>query len=253
MYFKTDDFNIYYEKYGNGKKNILILPGWGNTRKTFDFMISHLEKKYTVYIVDYPGFGNSMFGDRDLTIYDYADLIKDFILDNDLKDLIIISHSFGCRIAILLNSMLGVNIRKLVIIDGAGIKPKKTLKARIKTRIYKILKKWNILFPKKWRKKYLEKLLNIFASSDYKTLKENERKTFSNIVSSDLKDYLEKMKAETLIIWGEKDKDTPLNDAYMMNSKIKGSGLVIFKDASHFSYLDYPYQTNNILDVFLGK
>ena len=27
-----NDFNIYYEKIGTGKENIIILPGWGNTR-----------------------------------------------------------------------------------------------------------------------------------------------------------------------------------------------------------------------------
>ena len=34
MYVKIKDFNIYYEKIGTGKKEILILPGWGDTRIT---------------------------------------------------------------------------------------------------------------------------------------------------------------------------------------------------------------------------
>ena len=51
------DFNIHYEKFGNGEKNILILPGWGNTRPTFKWMIESLKNNYNVYILDYPGFG----------------------------------------------------------------------------------------------------------------------------------------------------------------------------------------------------
>ena len=33
MYLTVKDLTIYYEKYGNGKNIILILPGWGNTRE----------------------------------------------------------------------------------------------------------------------------------------------------------------------------------------------------------------------------
>lgn len=253
MYFKINDFNLYYEKYGDGESNILILPGWGNTRPTFNFLISNLMKDNTVYIIDYPGFGNSSFPERNLTIYDYARVIKDFIKINKLNNLIIISHSFGSRIAILLSSILNVNIDKLVIIDGAGIKPKKTIKSRIKSITYKILKKLNVLFPRNLRKRYLNWLLNIYGSKDYRELSENRRKTFSNIVREDLTIYLSKIRVDTLIIWGEKDKDTPLSDGYIMNSKIKDSGLIILKGASHFSYLDYPYQSSCIINSYIKK
>ena len=42
------DTTIYYEKHGSGKKNIVILPGWGNTSKTFSYMISFLKN----YLID---------------------------------------------------------------------------------------------------------------------------------------------------------------------------------------------------------
>ena len=43
MYYNKDDFSIYYEKYGKSSKTILILPGWGDTRKTFSFLIDYLK------------------------------------------------------------------------------------------------------------------------------------------------------------------------------------------------------------------
>ena len=69
MYYKKTDYSLYYEKYGQNEKNIIILPGWGETRKTFDSIIKNLKDKYTVYIIDYPGFGNSNFPKHDLTIF----------------------------------------------------------------------------------------------------------------------------------------------------------------------------------------
>ena len=75
MYFNYKDFSIYYEKHGNSYKSILILPGWGNTRNTFYNMIDYFKSEYSVYILDYPGFGLSKSIHRELDIFDYTYVI----------------------------------------------------------------------------------------------------------------------------------------------------------------------------------
>ena len=246
-----NDFNIYYEKIGSGKENIIILPGWGNTRPTFNLMIDALKKYYNVYILDYPGFGNSSFPNRNLTIYDYAELMQNFINILDIKDPIVITHSFGTRIALILNAKLKIKFKKLIIIDGAGIKKKKCILLKSKQFLYKLLKKLSIIFPKKFKKLYLKKVVNIFGSADYKSLNDNMKKTFSNIVSEDLSYLLKNISSETLLIWGEKDCDTPLKDGIKMNNSIVDSGLIIIKNGTHFSYLDVPFYVNNIIIEFV--
>ena len=94
--------NFNYYKYGNSKKVLISLPGWGDTRKTFDFYINNLKDKFTIYIFDYPGFGNSKFPNKVLTLDDYVIYIKNFIKEKNINNPYIICHSFGCRIAILL-------------------------------------------------------------------------------------------------------------------------------------------------------
>ncbi len=247
-----NDFNIYYEKIGTGKENIIILPGWGNTRPTFEYMIGSLKNNYTIYIIDYPGFGNSSFPNRDLTIYDYADLMKNFINILNIKNPIIITHSFGTRIALILNSKLKIKFKKLIIIDGAGIKKKRNIFFKVKQISYKLLKKIGNILPKKIKNLYIKKLINIFGSEDYKSLNDNMKKTFSNIVNEDLSYLLKDVKSETLLIWGEKDYDTPLCDAIKMNSIIADSGLIIIKNGTHFSYLDAPFYINKIIIEFIN-
>ena len=105
--------------------------------------------------------------------------------------------------------------------------------------------------PKNYRKKAQNRLLKLFSSADYFKLKDNVKKTFQNIVNEDLFSYLKSINAETLILWGEKDKDTPLKDAYKIKKEIKNSELIIFKNASHFSYLEYPTITLNIINEFI--
>lgn len=251
MYFNTMNYSIYYEKYGIGEKNILILPGWGETRETFYNIINCFKKDYTIYIVDYPGFGNSVFPDKDLTIYDYSNIIRDFMEEERISDPIIIAHSFGGRIACLLNGYYKEKISKMILIDVAGIKRRKSFKVYFKEKLYKLLKKLKRFVRNKT--KYQEKLFKIFGSSDYKNLNNNMKKTFRNVISEDLSYYYKYMDSEVLIIWGKLDKDTPLRDGQKINRLIKNSALIVYPTGSHFSYLEFPILTNKIIDSFIEK
>lgn len=251
MYYSNGSFLIYYEKYGNSKDTILILPGWGFTRPTFSNLINYLSKDYTVYIIDYPGFGESIIKEENLTIYDYASAIRELIQELRIKDPIIIAHSFGGRIATLLSGYYKDKIKKQIFIDVAGIKPKVTWKGLIRKHIYKLLKKLTNLLPKKKRNKVKNILLKKFSSDDYYNLPDNMKKTFQNIVNEDLTKYLPNITVETLILWGEYDDATPLKDAYKFKNSIKDSALIVLKKAGHYSYLDYPYLTLSIIEEFL--
>lgn len=253
MYYKDSSLKIYYEIHGTGKQNILILPGWGNTRNTFQYLINNLQRDYTIYIIDYPGFGNSPIPDKELTIYDYALLIKNFISDQKISNPIVIAHSFGGRIASLLQGYYKINFSKLILIDVAGIKRKKSLKQILKEKTYKLLKYCINFLPKLKQEKYRQKLLLYFASADYKSIPLSMQKTFQNIITEDLKLYYKNIQTETLIIWGKEDQDTPLKDGILINKLITNSAIIVYNNSKHFSYLDYPLLTYNILTNFLKE
>lgn len=254
MRFIVNDFTIYYEKYGNSDRNILILPGWGNNRKTFNYLIDVLKDTYTVYILDYPGFGNSKFPNRDLNIKDYSFIIKTFLKEKKIASPTIIAHSFGGRIVIdLFKDKENLDIKNLILIDIAGIKPKKSIFKRIKEKIYKFLKKIGNILPKKIRNNYLEKLIKLFGSSDYSKLNPNIRKTFINIVNFDQKEDIKNIDVDTLIIWGELDKDVSLKDGYFINKEIKNSGLIVVPQSGHFPYLDRAYYVNRVILEYLKR
>ena len=253
MYFKTTNMTFYYEKHGNNKNTIIILPGWGNTRNTFYNIIKYLKEDFTIFIIDYPGEGNSPIPNKTLTIYDYAKAIKLFLEQKEIKKPIIIAHSFGGRISSILIGKYNVPIKKLLLIDVAGIKRRKKLNIYIKEKTYKLLKKISIILPKKRQKKWKTFLINTFSSPDYKDLSPTMQKTFQNILKENLKEYYRKIKTETLIIWGEKDQDTPLKDGILLRKIIKNSALIIYKKASHYSYLEYPTITNKIIYEFIKE
>lgn len=250
MYKNINNINLYYEQYGTKEQTIVILPGWGNTRKTFDYLINYLKDYFTIYIIDYPGFGNSNFPNKDLTIYEYANIIIKFITKLNIKNPIIFAHSFGGRIVSLLTNQ--IKIKKLLLIDVAGINNLK-LKLKIKTTIYKLLKLIKYLLPKKLKKRYGTYLFNKFASSDYKSLDNNIKKTFQNVVKVNLKNNYKNISQETLILWGTLDNITPIENGILLNKIIKNSTLIKIDNCYHFPYLEKKYLVSRIIYEYIKK
>lgn len=247
MYYTYEDITIYYEKYGERKKSVVILPGWGDTRKTFNYMINFLKEYFTVYILDFPGFGNSPFPEKNLTIYNYTELVYEWIKYLELDNPILIGHSFGGRIITSLLGYYKYPFKNVIYLDSAGIIPKKKLTKKIRTSFYKFLKKLKMFLPKKYKDRWLKFLFTKFASTDYQNLSDNMKKTFQNVVNLDLTPYLKYINAKVLLIWGSNDLATPIRDAKIMNKSIIGSELIVLDKGTHFVYLDYPILVNKII------
>lgn len=250
MYYSNNVFNLYYEKYGNKDKKLVILPGWGDNRKTWDYFINIFSAYFTIYIFDYPGFGNTKFPNNDLTISDYARVFNNFLDDNNILNPIIIGHSFGGRLIILLSHLYKKRFHKIILMDSAGIKNFSFSKT-IKKYLYKFLKKCKFFFKDK--NKYLHKLLSIFGSNDFKNINPNMQRTFINIVNTNLIKYIPSIKNETLIIWGKNDTETPFKDAIKFNKLIPNSYLIQVDNSGHFPYLDYPYLINDIIYEYVKE
>jgi pimeloyl-ACP methyl ester carboxylesterase len=77
------------------------------------------------------------------------------------------------------------------------------------------------------------------------------RGTLSRVVNEDLRRFMPRITAPTLLIWGENDTATPLKDARTMERLIPDAGLVTFAGAGHYSFLERPAQFAAVLDSFL--
>lgn len=190
-------------------------------------------------MVDFYGFGNTPHPDYALTLDDYVKAIVDLINHYKMKSVSIVGHSFGGRVALKIASRYGYMLERMVLIDSAGIKPRRTLKYYYKLYRHKLLK--------------LLKIPHTAGSQDYRNLSPVMRKTFVNIVNENLSPLLSKITVPTLIIWGNKDKETPIYMARKFNKKIIGSGLVVLKNAGHYSYLEQPLKVLLILKSFMSE
>lgn len=251
MHIDIDGLNINYIDEGKGR-HVLLLHGWGGSIQTMMPIFNILKEKFRVVALDLPGFGNSDIPKEPWNSYDYAECINKFIEKLNLNEIILFGHSHGGRISIVLASKYNF-VKNLILIDSAGIIPKRKAKYYIKVYWFKMLKKIYLTFPLKNKQEKLDKFYKKFGSRDYRDAEGVMRQTMVKVINDNLLRLLSDIKAPTLLIWGENDEDTPLYMGEMMEKEIPDSGLVILKGAGHYSYIDNYEQFRAIINVFLKE
>lgn len=236
MYTKIGDLNIYYQKAGYGK-DLIMLHGWGLDSSSFWPDVDLLKDTFTLWLLDLPGHGRSDTPSKTFTITDYKNIIEQFIKRQKIKKPAVLGHSFGGRIAIKLASASPQLLEKIILEDSAGISAKSGVKNTLFQIIAKLVK---YLIPNIFNLKELLKIkVYKILKSDYKdtgALKE----TFKKSIREDLTEDLKKIPLEALIIWGEKDKTTPLKDGKSMYQLIKNSKLLVMEETGHASHITDP-------------
>jgi pimeloyl-ACP methyl ester carboxylesterase len=68
-----------------------------------------------------------------------------------------------------------------------------------------------------------------------------------------LDDIARNIHVQTLIIWGDQDKMTHVDNATLFHDTIEGSKLVILKQIGHVPILEDPVRTANEIDKFIQE
>ncbi len=251
MEIKIQDIDINYIVEGEGSP-VVILHGWGANIDTVRPIINILNSGYKVYALDLPGFGKSSEPKEPIDSFQYAEIVREFLSLMNIQKASFIGHSFGGKLSIILSSKYPEMVDKVVLIDSAGLIPKRGAKYYIKVYSFKTLKfiYKNLFF---WIKndKRMEGFYKKFGSDDYRDSSGIMRSILVKVVNENLRPILKDIKAPTLIIWGDKDDATPLYMARIMESEIKDSGLVVFEGAGHYSYLDQYNRFVSVINAFM--
>jgi len=242
--------HIEYQRVGAGKP-VLILHGWGASMEAVRPIadcVTGLGREAVLF--DFPGFGKSGEPKESWGVPEYAALTREFIRRLGIEGCDVVCHSFGGRVTIFLASAEPELFNRLVLVDAAGIRPRRGLGYYIRVYSYKLGKRLA-------KVDFIDRALRLSekqraaGSADYRALASDVmRKTFVKVVNLDLTDRLSLIQNETLLVWGDRDDYTPLSMGRLMEAKIKNSGLAVLEGAGHFSYADRYAQFCAVMRVF---
>ncbi len=215
------------------KVDLIILHGWGSNKGLMKQSFSPYMDSFRHIYIDLPGFGNSTCN-LTLTTKDYARIMELFLIHLNASRDIILGHSFGGKVALLLEPKV------LVLVASAGIYIPKPLAIKLKIAATKV---FNFLGLSKFR--------SMFVASDAKELSQPMYETFKNVVNEDFSHEFSCYKGIALLCWGKDDTATPLSSAQKIDSLIKNSRLEVY-DGDHYFFMKHAQDVSkNIEETFL--
>lgn len=233
--------DINYLDFGNKKKDaIVLLHGWGQNIQMMQMLGEPFKKDYRIIAVDFPGFGLSPEPKSVMDVSDYTILIEELLKKLDVKEPILVGHSFGGRVSVKYASR---NKVKKVILLSPALRGHD--KKGLKTKMLKFLKTVpGIKNLEGWAKNHI-------GSRDYKAASPIMKDVLVKTVNEDLSDDARKIKAPVILIYGDMDSEVPEEDTKEYERLIPDCGLILYEGCTHYAYLERLQQTINIIGNFI--
>ena len=249
---------VHYERCGAGSRRVVLLHGWGCEIRLMKPVADFLAQDCEVLILDFPAHGASGRPPEPWGVPEYAACLKALLEAEDFLPCAVVAHSFGGRVAVWLASEYPDMFDRLVLTGAAGLKKPQTEESRKRGEQFKRLKalcegakKTHLLGTLPDRME--EKLRQKYGSADYNALDDEMRKTFVKVISLDLEDRLPLIRVPVLLLWGDRDDQTPLWMGQKMEKLIPDAGLVTLEGGTHFAYLEQLNRFNTVTHYFLTE
>ena len=248
---------VHYDEYGENGSWVLLLHGWGCSAEMMKPLAELLKDSHRVLVPDFPGHGKSGRPPEPWGVPEYASCVREMLLQLNAYPCIVIAHSFGCRVATVLEAEHPNLFSKIVFTGGAGIRKPQNENASRRVKQYKRLKNINAAIAKIPLFKSLtdrigEALVQRYGSPDYAALDSEMRKTFVKVISQDLSEYYPRFSHSTLLVWGRQDTETPLWMGKKMEEWIPDAGLVEL-EGDHFVWLRQLQRFVIIVKAFITE
>nr|SBO91156.1 alpha/beta hydrolase fold [Nonomuraea gerenzanensis] len=262
-YLDTPLARFHYSRTGSGSPVVLVAGG-AQWLYSYRHTIAALSREHTVYAVDLPGQGyTTVKGEFAYDIPGMARALGTFLDAAKLPAVRLVGHSWGGAWSLYYAEHHPARVDRLVLLDSPGLD--KPLASQ--TALFSIPVVGELAVKLMGRADFERSLRTAFAHQDRVTpevvdetwhwmSRPDKREAFVRLVRS--QDYtatdagLARLRARTLVIWGQADQWLPASYASEYGRRIPGAVVRIIPGAGHNVHEDAPEQVNPLLATFLG-
>jgi pimeloyl-ACP methyl ester carboxylesterase len=232
---------------------LLCLHGWGASSELFAPLGRALGDRRRLLMPDLPGFGATAKPPEPWDVASYASWVCGLMDRLGLVRVDILGHSFGGSVALYLAATVPDRVGHLVLAGSAGVRQPPSLRARVRIRVFKLSRHIGAsrLLPSALRA-VAARRAGRAGSRDYRAAQGVMRPTFVRIVNQDLRPLMPHISAPTLLVWGDRDDETPIGDGREMETLIPDAGLVVLRGGTHYAYIEQSTAFAHIVATFLG-
>ncbi len=262
----TLDFGeiVYAENDVKSAVTLVLIHGFGGNKDTWNWVVPKWNDKYHVVVVDLPGHGESVSKKTlDYTITTQAERLYKFLEAKKLKDFYLLGHSMGGAIALRFAGNHVDKLKALILIDSMGMEQTKSDGVKLveksdKNPLYDVCTKerlQTLLDYSMHKPPYIPDIIKDALLEEKCSRRDLEKVLYEDMYKDVccLNDIAKTIDLPTLILWGEKDRMTHIDNAALFHDTIKGSQLVIFKETGHVPILEHPEQTAEAIEKFIKQ
>lgn len=230
---------IRYQMAGAGDPVVLV-HGLSGSSHWWVRNLAPLAKRYTVYLVDLPGFGTLHHLRHKFVLARAAHWLREWMRAAGLACAHLVGHSMGGLIAARLAATYPDTVRRLVLAAPAGIPTTKTLFGEVVPLVRAVGATTPAFLP-------------ILAYDALRAGPLTLLRASQMLLREDVRDDLGRIAAPALLIWGSRDTLVPPSLGPIMRDHIPDARLRIIPDAGHVVMFDRPGQFNAELLNFLNQ
>ena len=259
---EVGNYTIHYLEGGQGE-TILLLHGFSANKDNWPRLAGSLTENYHVVAVDLPGFGESSKIETDsYNIASQAKRVNRIVETLGLKKFHIGGNSMGGAISGKYAVDYPEKVLSLALLNTAGIHSAE--KSEFRKLVAKgdnpLLVKTPEDFRRTMRFVFVEpppipgRILDYLTKQSIMNRDFNE-KIFSQIVKENysLENDLSKIRAKTIVIWGDKDRIIHVSCTDVIKKGLPGSTIVVLKNCGHLPMIERPEETARHYLEFLDK
>ncbi len=262
-FVEMEGMRVHYRIEGNGPPLVLV-HGTAASLHTWDDWTQLLQKDFTIIRMDIPAFGlTGPDPDRDYSIKSYTKFVDQFVNKMNIDSFYLAGNSLGGNIAWNYTIAHPEKVKKLILIDAAGIpsdrKPPQIIGLAQNPIVAPLIER---VLPKALIRKNIEevyyddsKITDELVERYYKmALREGGRQAFidrANTVMHTLFHRIDEIACPTLVMWGKHDEWILLEDAQVFDKKITNSKLIVYEDAGHIPMEEIPQKSAEDVRLFL--
>lgn len=237
-YVQLGPYRIHYFAGGAGEPLVLV-HGLGSSALDFAFLMPGLAGKHRVYALDLLGYGKSDRPDVDYSVSFQTGVLRQFLDRQGLTQVDLAGLSMGGWIALDLTAQSPERVRRLVLLDSAGMKFTPTFDVRLLSpyTMADMHALDKLLTPHPWR-------VPAFITRDVlRGLRDEDwviQRTVANMMTGrELMDgKLAGVAMPVLLVWGKQDVLTPLTVAEKMRREMPQSLLVLLDGCGHIAPIE---------------
>lgn len=251
------DRRIFYEVQGTGADCLLFVHGFRNSAESWSLVRERLDTdRFCAWYLDLPGCGRSGTPPtwKDCTVAQYADDVYQFCSAQGLREVVLIGHSLGGGVAMLVALDHPEVLRALVLVaptpaDGLGYLRDDQLDSLINPSDDELVAVTRAAFHRPPSEAVFDRLLATVRTASPSHVEGAIRSQRAFNVA----DRLAEISTPTLVVAGDRDRHVPIRHTLRTAATIRHCAVQICHNVGHAPFFEVPDDFAALVQGFVGN